>query len=236
MRARARLVESRAFGLVGCGLGLAVGAVVCAVGAWCWVWPALPACLGVCLVSVPVSLCAACVPALALCWPAGVWAGVRIACRACLACGICCHLGKYPAFPGPDRLGLLPPGGAVAVLPAGLAAVGAVCLVCLLMWAGVCVWCRWGVPGALWPGFWPAAWAGSFAGCPEKTRKFYRKIPQEKRPQKIFQKISPYGGTVCPRKNLAERGLTTALNRAILKAQHRTQPCGTNTQNGGFAP
>lgn len=76
------------------------------------------------------------------------WAGVALACRrvcvcaygfrACLACVICYHLGKFPAFPGPDRWDRS--GGLVELVPGGSLAgpaAGAVCHVWPLMWAGM---------------------------------------------------------------------------------------------------
>lgn len=78
------------------------------------------------------------------------WAGVALACwrvgvcaygfRACPACVICCHLGKFPAFPGLDWRDRF--GGLVELVPGGsLAGPVAVagCPVRPLMWAGVCV-------------------------------------------------------------------------------------------------
>ena len=76
------------------------------------------------------------------------WAGVALACRrvcvcaygfrACLACVICYHLGKFPAFPGPDRWDRS--GGLVELVPGGSLAgpaAGAVYHVWPLMWAGM---------------------------------------------------------------------------------------------------
>lgn len=203
--------------LVGCWLGCAVGAVVCAVGVWDGSGlPCLPAGVCACVPGACVAVCRLCAWAgVALaCWL--VCACVCIACRACLACGICCRLGKYPAFPGPDRLGLLRPGGAVAALPVGLA-----CCRCRVPGVAVhvagCAYSPGGDAGGIMAGVWACCRCWIVCRMPwENTENFAEKFPGKTPTKKIFQKISPYGGTVCVRKIFAKRGLTFARNSAML--------------------
>lgn len=138
MRARARLVESRAFGLVGCGFGLVCGCcgVCCgSMGGWPGVLPVLP---GAWLLWDGVGVCVACVLGPALRWPAGV-------CVCAYSLRACCLRWLLPpwegagAIPGPVRRGSC--GGLVELVPGGSSggpASGAGCLVWPVMWAGMC--------------------------------------------------------------------------------------------------
>ena len=186
----------------------------------------LPGLPGACLLWDGVGVCAACMPGLALRWPAGVWACVRVCVWLPGLPGLRDLLppGKIPGFPRPGLSGpFLRPGGAGSgwivgraccrCWPPGAAAY-AVVYACIV---------REGMPGALWRAFWLAACCGSFAGQPWKTRKFYRKIPRKNAHKKFFQNISPYGGTVCTRKIFAKRGLTTTRSRDIFQAQQATR-------------
>ena len=165
----------------------------------------------------PGRVCVACAPGLAC-------ACVRIACAPAV-CADCFHRGRVPG-PFRDRIG-----GAVAAAwwswcrvdrRAGLLPV-------LAAWCGrscgrVCAHSPGGDAGGYYGGaFGPAACGGSLAGCTGKSRKIYRKIPRKNAHEKIFKKISPYGGTVCTRKIFAKRGLTTTRGRDIFQAQQATR-------------
>ena len=156
-------------------------------------------------------------PALALCLPAGACVDVRIAFRACFLCMIFCHLGKYPAFPGPNRMGLekerleLLLCFLLGCLPSVLAA-----------WC-VCSW-RWvrafgavrdarGIVAGL---FGSVAWVKSFAGCHGKAQKFYRKFPW-KIPKENFFKKFPLWGKGLLTKKFCKKGLTYCCPYAIVK-------------------
>lgn len=180
----------------------------------------------------------------AWCLPAVGWGG-RVCClRACA--GVCCAgllacvyarmvlgllsvltastVGGCQGHSGTGSAGQLRrPGGAGAGWIVGRAC----CRCCLPGVAGHVGGCvriiREGMPGALWRAFGPAVCGGSAAGCTGKSRKIYRKIPRKNAHEKIFKKISPYGGTVCTPKIFAKRGLTTTRSRDIFQAQQATR-------------
>lgn len=168
----------------------------------------VPGCCGMGWACVPL------VPGLALHWPAGVCV-CAYGLRACWPAGAAAT-GKNP------RLSPAQIGGTVSATCRNCCPADRwpdllpVLLPCMSGADGICAHNVREWPGHYGGGFGPAAGAGSGARCTEKTRKFYRKIPTKKRPQKILQKISPYGGTVCTRKIFAKSGLTAALNRAML--------------------
>lgn len=208
MRARARLVESRAFCLVGCGLGLAVGAVVCAVV--CAVGglglPCLPRAVFVFGAGVCVAVCCLC-----------ACAGVVLACwRVCVCAYSLPRLpclrdllppGKIPGFSRPGSAGLLPPGGAVAVLPVGLA-----CCRCWLpgvsAHVGGCV--------RLVPLGMPGGHLAGLLGLPPgldrlpdalgKHGNFTEKFPGKTPTKNFFKKFPPMGERSAHEKNLQKRG------------------------------
>ena len=70
----------------------------------------LPGLPGACLLWDGVGVCAACMPGLADLVACGRVCVCAYGFRACPACVIRCHLGKFPAFPGlhwRDRFGCL---------------------------------------------------------------------------------------------------------------------------------
>lgn len=149
---------------------------------------------------------------------------VRIACAPAVCVG-CFHRGRVPG-PFRDRFG-----GAVAAAwwswcrvdrRAGLLPV-------LAAWCGrscgrVCVHSPGGDAGGIMAGplgLPPAVdW---LRDALENHGKFTGKFPGKTPAKKIFQKISPYGGTVCTRKIFAKRGLTTTRSRDIFQAQQATR-------------